>query len=201
MILVRLTLILTCLSLLFLAPKFSAANQFGLALADAAEQQVGVTVTYDPSYVSIPFPGGDIPRDKGVCSDVFIRALRDAHQIDLQQRVNTDMKKAFSRYPKTWGLKSTDPSIDHRRVYNLQRFLERQGFSLPVSSDANDYLPGDIVTWMLPGNLPHLGLVSDKKSLWSDRYLVIHNIGAGTQIEDRLFDFDVKGHYRITQTF
>ena len=140
MILVRLTLILTCLSLLFLAPKFSAANQFGLALADAAEQQVGVTVTYDPSYVSIPFPGGDIPRDKGVCSDVFIRALRDAHQIDLQQRVNTDMKKAFSRYPKTWGLKSTDTSIDHRRVYNLQRFLERQGFSLPVSSDANDYL-------------------------------------------------------------
>ncbi len=165
------------------------------ALIAAARGQVGVTVTYDPSYQSLAFPNGDIAPDRGVCTDVVIRALRQAWGIDLQLATNRDMKAAFSAYPKTWGLKTTDRNIDHRRVPNLQTLLTRVGTSLPVSSDPAQFQPGDIVTWMLPGNLPHIGILSDKRA--TSHPLVLHNIGAGAREEDRLFDFPITGHYRI----
>jgi uncharacterized protein len=168
-----------------------------VALINAAREQVGVTVIYDPAYVSLSFPGGDIDRERGVCTDVIIRALRDAWGIDLQLALNRDMKANFADYPANWGLSTTDRNIDHRRVPNLQVFLTRMGANLPVSSDPAAFLPGDLVTWMLPGNLPHIGILSDNTGA-SGAPLVLHNIGRGTQEEDRLFDFPITGHYRIT---
>jgi uncharacterized protein len=201
MFLRRMLPFLYLLSLMAFSTGSANANGFARKLVAAAKSQIGVTRIYDPSYVSLTFPMGDIPRERGVCSDVLIRALRDGHDVDLQALVNQDMKRAFSTYPKIWGLKTTDRSIDHRRVFNLQKFFERKGLAIPTSLLSDDYLPGDIVTWMLPGNLPHLGIVSDKKALWSSRPLIIHNIGAGTTEEDRLFDFEIVGHYRLTPTF
>lgn len=173
----------------------------GVAVADpalitAARGQVGVTVVYDPSYQSLTFPGGDVAADRGVCTDVLVRALRAGWGVDLQLATNRDMKSAFSAYPKTWGLKSTDRNIDHRRVPNLQTLLTRVGAALPVTSAPANFQPGDIVSWMLPGNLPHIGILSDKMA--GDHPLVLHNIGAGAREEDRLFDFPITGHYRLT---
>ncbi|MFM2388581.1 MAG: hypothetical protein RLZZ437_136 [Pseudomonadota bacterium] len=166
-------------------------------LISAARTQVGVTVIYDPAYVSLAFPGGDIDRARGVCTDVIIRAFRDAWGVDLQLALNRDMKADFAAYPANWGLATTDRNIDHRRVPNLQTFLNRMGASLPVTSDPATFQPGDIVTWMLPGNLPHIGILSDQIGA-SGAPLVLHNIGRGAQEEDRLFDFPITGHYRIT---
>ncbi|MGL4319949.1 MAG: DUF1287 domain-containing protein [Paracoccaceae bacterium] len=166
-------------------------------LINAARDQVGVTVIYDPAYVSLAFPGGDIERERGVCTDVIIRAFRDAWGVDLQLALNRDMKADFAAYPANWGLATTDRNIDHRRVPNLQTFLSRMGASLPVSSDPAAFQPGDIVTWMLPGNLPHIGILSDQTGA-SGAPLVLHNIGSGAQEEDRLFDFPITGHYRIS---
>ncbi|MDN5788776.1 DUF1287 domain-containing protein [Pseudorhodobacter sp.] len=179
-----------CLLALFVLPA-----QADPALITAARGQVGVTVIYDPSYQSLRFPGGDVAPERGVCTDVVIRALREAWGIDLQLATNRDMKAAFSAYPKTWGMKTTDRNIDHRRVPNLQTLLRRVGAALPDSTDASAYRPGDIVTWMLPGNLPHIGILSDKMA--GDHPLVLHNIGAGAREEDRLFDFPITGHYRL----
>ncbi|MEL7257143.1 MAG: DUF1287 domain-containing protein [Pseudomonadota bacterium] len=157
-------------------------------LADAAAKQVGVTVLYDPSYQGLSFPGGDIPRDRGVCTDVVIRALRDAHDIDLQVAVNRDMKAAFSAYPAIWGLSTTDRNIDHRRVPNLETLLERIGAARPPSDNPDDFAPGDIVSWRLVGsNLPHIGIVSTQRNADGTRPLVTHNIGQGTRTEDILF--------------
>lgn len=167
------------------------------ALITAAEQQIGETVNYDPAYVGLDFPNGDVPRDRGVCSDVVIRALRDAHKTDLQSLVNTDMKRAFSAYPKTWGLSRTDRNIDHRRVLNLRVFFERKGAALPVTDLAENYLPGDVVTWLVPGNLPHMGIVTHRPNSSGSRPLVVHNIGAGTRLEDMLFSYEITGHYRL----
>jgi hypothetical protein len=165
-------------------------------LAAAARDQVGVTVTYDPAYVTLDFPGGDIPRDRGVCTDVVIRALRDGWGIDLQLAVNRDMKADFAAYPAFWGLTRPDHNIDHRRVPNLQTLFSRIGAEVPLQDGPAPYLPGDIVTWMLPGNLPHIGIVSDR--LGPDGTpLVLHNIGAGAKEEDILFAFPMTGHYRI----
>ena len=162
----------------------------------AARDQVGVTVTYDPAYVSLEFPGGDLPRDRGVCTDVVIRALRDGWGIDLQLAVNRDMKADFSAYPSLWGLSRTDRNIDHRRVPNLQTLFARIGAQLPLQDDPTPYLPGDIVTWTLPGDLAHIGIVSDK--LGSDGTpMILHNIGRGAQEEDILFTYPITGHYRI----
>lgn len=161
-----------------------------------ARQQIGVTVEYDPSYVSLKYPGGDVPQDRGVCTDVVIRALRQLN-FDLQKEVHEDMKKNFSAYPsrKNWGLKRPDKNIDHRRVPNLQTFFKRKGWSLPVSQNPADYQPGDIVTCLLGGTLPHIMIVSDRKN--EDGVpLIIHNIGAGTQEEDDLFTYELTGHYR-----
>ena len=162
-------------------------------LLTAAHAQVGVTRYYDSSYVRLDYPGGDVPIDRGVCADVVIRAYR-ALGIDLQQRLHEDMRAHFSAYPKRWGLRRPDRNIDHRRVPNLATWFERQGAELAVSDDARDYQAGDIVTWLLPGGLPHIGLVSDRRS--AERPWVVHNIGAGTQVEDVLFAYPITGHYR-----
>ena len=165
-------------------------------IVSAARRQIGVTVGYDPAYRKIGYPGGDVPREIGVCTDVIIRALRDARKIDLQKLVHEDMKADFSKYPQQWGLEKPDPNIDHRRVPNLQCYFKRKGYALPVSKIAADYKPGDIVTVMVGGKLPHIMLVSDRKSA-SGVPLVLHNIGSGTQEEDVLFAYPLTGHYRI----
>lgn len=168
-----------------------AAPDEARALIRAAEGQVGVVTTYDPAYVALEFPGGDVAPDRGVCTDVLIRALRVAHGIDLQAAVNRDMKANFADYPAHWGLSTTDRNIDHRRVPNLQTFLARMGAEV-----TDDVLPGDIVTSLLPGNLPHIMIVTDRMGVKDP--MVVHNIGAGTQVEDRLFDYPHTGHYRLT---
>jgi hypothetical protein len=162
-------------------------------IIDSAHEQVGVTLYYDPSYSVIRFPGGDVPMARGVCTDVIIRAYRSVG-VDLQLLVNQDMRKAFSAYPRNWGLSRPDPNIDHRRVPNLAVFFTRHGQVLPISREAKDYRPGDVVTWRLSGGLAHIGLVSDRSA--DGRPLVVHNIGAGTKVEDILFAFTITGHYR-----
>jgi uncharacterized protein YijF (DUF1287 family) len=165
------------------------------ALALAAADQVGRTVTYDAAYVALDYPRGDVPIDRGVCTDVVIRAMRRSG-VDLQVAVHEDMTRAFEEYPKRWGLKKPDPNIDHRRVPNLRVFFRRAGKDLPVTMEPADYQPGDIVTWELPGGLPHTGIVSTQRSADGRRFCIVHNIGAGTRIEDALFEFDITGHYR-----
>ena len=170
------------------------ANPAYLLIA-AARRQVGITLAYDPAYSKLAFPGGDVARSKGVCTDVVIRAFRDGLNVDLQALVNADMKRAFAAYPKRWGLKSTDSNIDHRRVPNLQTFLVRQGAKLPVTSTYADWRPGDIFTSLVGGTLPHIGIVSNQMSQ-QGAPLVIHNIGRGTREEAALFDHPLTGHYR-----
>lgn len=173
---------------------FSVTNN--VDLVTAARKQVGVTVRYVPSYQKLAYPNGDVPRDQGVCVDVVIRALRDSRKVDLQRLVHEDMKANFSKYPQNWGLKKPDPNIDHRRVPNLQCYFKRKGYSVPVTNKKTDYQPGDFVTCTVAGRLPHIMLVSDKKSA-AGVPLVIHNIGSGTQEEDSLFAFPITGHYRM----
>lgn len=158
-----------------------------------ARAQVGKTLYYDPAYTTLAYPGGDVPLERGVCTDVVIRALRPLG-LDLQQAVHEDMRAHLGVYPKHWGLERPDRNIDHRRVPNLQRWFERQRWTLPVSQVATDYRAGDLVTWMLPGNLPHIGIVSDRKT--GTRPLIIHNVGRGAREEDVLFAWPVTGHYR-----
>lgn len=169
-------------------------QDFGAKLSDAAISIIDKNIRYVPDYISIPYPNGDVPKNTGVCTDVVIRAYRKLG-IDLQKEVHEDMKKRFSEYPKTWGLKSTDKNIDHRRVPNLQTFFKKHGKVLPITQNPEDYKVGDIVTWLLPGNLPHIGIVVNKKSADKKRYLVVHNIGNGQVAEDMLFDFTITGHY------
>ena len=165
-------------------------------LTAAAREQVGVTVTYDPAYAKLGFPGGDVPRDRGVCTDVVIRALRDGWGIDLQLAVNRDMKADFAAYPALWGLTKTDRNIDHRRVPNLATLFARVGAGVPLEEGPAPFLPGDIVTWKLPGNLDHIGIVSDRLAA-DGTPLILHNIGRGAQEEDILFAYPMTGHYRI----
>jgi uncharacterized protein len=163
---------------------------------EGAKKQVGVTVGYDGTYRRIGYPNGDVPRETGVCTDVIIRAYRHVG-VDLQKLVHEDMKAHFAAYPKNWGLRRPDTNIDHRRVPNLTTFFTRRGAKLPVTRRGADYQPGDIVTWRLSSGLPHIGLVSDVRVPNSDRYLVVHNIGGGAQIEDALFEHALTGHYRF----
>ncbi|QIK55400.1 DUF1287 domain-containing protein [Dysgonomonas sp. HDW5B] len=166
-------------------------------LSDAAIDLTRSKVTYDPTYFSIPYPNGDVPANKGVCTDVVIRAYRKMN-IDLQKKVHEDMKANFSKYPsqKKWGLKKTDTNIDHRRVYNLETFFTRNGIAKPISTNAEDYQPGDIVSWTLDNGLAHIGIVVDRKSKDGKRHLIVHNIGGGQVIEDRLFAWKIVGHYQ-----
>jgi uncharacterized protein YijF (DUF1287 family) len=172
-----------------------AAGAIARKLIAAARLQVGVTLVYDPAYSALAYPGGDVPRARGVCTDVLIRAYRDAFGIDLQREVHQDMAAAFSAYPRRWGLTRPDRNIDHRRVPNLQTFWRRQGAHLPVPQRAQDWQPGDIFTSLVGGRLPHTGIVSDRLAA-NGNPLAIHNIGAGAQEEDVLFAYPLTGHYR-----
>jgi len=164
---------------------------------DTALARLEHDVTYDGRYISIPYPNGDVPDNIGVCTDVVIRAYRSL-DIDLQKLVHEDMKENFAKYPSKhiWGLSKPDSNIDHRRVPNLMTFFERHGTELPVTKSSFDYQAGDIVTWMLPGNLPHIGIVTSKKSKDGERPLTVHNIGSGPELSDMLFEYDITGHYR-----
>ncbi|MDY0929687.1 DUF1287 domain-containing protein [Chryseobacterium sp. CFBP8996] len=175
-----------------------AQAQFAQKLSDAALSLTKDKVTYDPAYYSIKYPNGDVASDKGVCTDVIIRAYRKLG-IDLQKEVHEDMKKNFSKYPKKFGLKRPDTNIDHRRVPNLMVFFAKFGQSKSIETNPALYAPGDIVTWLLPGNLTHIGIVVNKKSTDGKRYLIVHNIGAGQVIEDCLFKFDITGHYQYSK--
>jgi hypothetical protein len=172
-----------------------AHDGFVQKLIGAALAQTRQHVEYDASYRRIAYPGGDVPRGTGVCSDVVIRAYR-AVGIDLQQRVHEHMARALADYPQLWGLARPDANIDHRRVPNLQRYLARRGAARPVSAEPGDYRAGDLVTWRLPGDLPHIGLVTYRRSADGARPLVVHNIGRGPELEDMLFRFPLTGHYR-----
>lgn len=188
-----LTLLLTILT------GYCLAGPFEERLVDAALERTKHRVRYDGSYRTIAYPNGDVPDNTGVCTDVLIRAYR-ALGIDLQRLVHEDMAAHFDRYPsrRIWGLARPDKNIDHRRVPNLQRFFARHGASLPVTHHGNDYKPADIVTWMLPGNLPHIGIVSDRVNQQTALPLIVHNIGAGPKLEDMLFDYPITGHYRYS---
>lgn len=166
-----------------------------ISLSDCAIELTNQKVTYDPSYFSIDYPNGDVPSDKGVCTDVIIRAYRKIG-IDLQQKIHEDMKANFNVYPKIWGLKTTDKNIDHRRVPNLMTFFKRENAEEIISKNHFDYLPGDVVCWNLGGAITHIGIVVNKKSKDGKRNLIVHNIGAGQVLEDCLFDFKIIGHYR-----
>lgn len=165
------------------------------AIIDGATEQVGKTTGYDPSYQKLDYPNGDVPIETGVCSDVIVRAFRKGG-IDLQKEVHDDMKANFAAYPTKWGLKSPDANIDHRRVPNLQTFFTRQAKSLSTSADSENFLPGDVVTWDLGFGVDHVGIVVNTWYKPSQRYLIVHNIGAGTRMEDVLFAWKITGHYR-----
>jgi uncharacterized protein YijF (DUF1287 family) len=158
-------------------------------------EQTTQTTSYDPSYVKLDYPNGDVPLNTGVCADVVVRAFRKAG-VDLQKELHEDMKRNFAKYPKKWGARRPDSNIDHRRVPNLMTWFDRQGKALPGSKDVKDYLPGDVVSWELDNGLPHIGMVSKIKVEGADRYAVVHNIGLGARIEDVLFAWKITGHYR-----
>lgn len=164
-------------------------------LLRAARQQIGVTTGYDPAYVTLDYPGGDLPRETGVCTDVVIRAYRDAFSLDLQEQVHTDMKANFSSYPKTWGLTRADRNIDHRRVPNLERFFERQGVERAAPGRRDDWQAGDLVTMRLGGRLPHIAIFSGYDPI-TERALYIHNIGGGTREEEIRVDYDHPMRFR-----
>lgn len=185
----RMLVLLLAWSLAFAAQAIEADR-----LVLDARQQVGVTLSYDPAYRRLSYPGGDVPLATGVCTDVVIRALRQ-QGLDLQEAVHRDMRGNFAAYPKHWGLSRPDSNIDHRRVPNLMTWFQRQGWSLPVSQEATAYRAGDIVTWDLGRGLTHIGIVSDRQAP-GGAPRILHNIGRGTQEEDILFTYRITGHYR-----
>ena len=185
------------LAFLFLLSTLSFSvgqSTFSENLSEAAIELTTQDVVYDPSYFSIAYPNGDIPSDKGVCTDVIIRAYRKLGT-DLQKEVHEDMKANFNKYPQNWGLSTTDKNIDHRRVPNLMVFFTRHGTVKLITDNPVDYLPGDIVCWNLGGGTTHIGLVVNKKSADGRRYLIVHNIGGGQVLADCLFDYKIIGHY------
>lgn len=191
-------ILLTILLVFTLAPiaALASAGSASDAIVTAAQERTLANVRYDPAYVSLKYPGGDVPADTGVCTDVVIRTYRAAFGFDFQKAIHEDMRANFSAYPKNWGLKRPDRNIDHRRVPNIETFLKRQGASVKITQNPEDYLPGDIVSWRLGGTLPHIGIVSSKKSAWGTP-LIIHNIGAGPVEDDLLFNTKINGHFRF----
>lgn len=192
--------VLCIITLVIFIPLYSFRNenytrQFGQQLAYAAISLTRNKVVYDPTYFVIPYPNGDVPSNKGVCSDVVIRAYRKLN-IDLQELVHQDMKANFKSYPKIWGLTKPDPNIDHRRVPNLMAFFTRKGDVLPITTDAKDYLPGDIVCWNLSGKITHIGIVVTESTVAEKGPGIVHNIGQGQVIEDMLFNYTIIGHFR-----
>tara|TARA_B100001741_G_C16371609_1_gene513536 strand:+ start:173 stop:769 length:597 start_codon:yes stop_codon:yes gene_type:complete len=183
--------ILLVANVIFSQDTFSSEN-----ISKAAIELTKQEVKYDGSYYSIPYPNGDVPNGLGVCTDVVIRTYRSLG-LDLQKEIHEDMKNNFDKYPKNWGLKKPDKNIDHRRVPNQMTYFERQGSSLTITNKSENYLPGDVVAWDLGEGTTHIGVVVNKKSLFSDNYMIVHNIGAGQNIDDCLFDFKIIGHYRF----
>jgi len=165
-------------------------------LVISARDQIGKTLIYDAKYAKLAYPNGDVPIVRGVCTDVVVRALRDANNIDLQKEVHEDMLKAFDTYPRNWGAKHTDKNIDHRRVPNLKVYFKHKGYSLPVTNNPSDYKAGDIVTCKIDGR-PHIMIVSSRQDADDGTPYVIHNIGLGTRENDSLFKYPLDGHYRI----
>ncbi len=166
------------------------------AILESAHEQISTTTSYTQKYFNISYPNGDVPKSTGACTDVVIRSFRAAG-IDLQREVHEDMTANFSKYPKKWGLPKPDTNIDHRRVPNLQVYFQRKGKSLAVSEDGGRFKPGDVVSWDLNGKgMTHIGLVSSSWNEKEKRYLIIHNIGGGTKLEDRLFEWEITGHFR-----
>ncbi|MDR2936456.1 MAG: DUF1287 domain-containing protein [Rikenellaceae bacterium] len=172
-----------------------AVNDFYRRLADSTLTLTRQRVIYDPSYFRVKYPGGDVPADRGVCTDVVIRAYRKLG-IDLQKEVHEDMRANFSLYPKNWGLKTTDHNIDHRRVPNLMVFFTRHGTVLSSSERPEDYFPGDVVCWNLGGGITHIGIIVERRAPGTSRPLVVHNIGGGQVLADCLFSYRIIGHYR-----
>ena len=154
-------------------------------------------VVYDPAYYPIDYPNGDVPTDRGVCSDVIIRAYR-LMGIDLQKEIHEDMVAHFDLYPTIWGNSGPDSNIDHRRVPNLMKFFQRHGTVKEITINPDDYLPGDIVCWNLGGAITHIGIMVDRRSSDGKRFHVVHNIGAGQVLADCLFDYKIIGHYTYT---
>ena len=178
------------------APRPSSGSPFLDKFVEAAIERTSHEVRYDATYFKIDYPNGDVPAEVGVCTDEVIRSYRAAG-VDLQREVHEDMAANFSAYPRTWGLKKTDSNIDHRRVPNLMVFFARQGAALPITQDARDYKPGDVVTWELGGGLTHIGIVVNIASDADEqRMQIVHNIGAGPKMEDVLFGWKITGHYR-----
>jgi len=172
-------------------------EQFTRRLVAAAIERTHHSVRYVSEYVRIPYPGGDVAADTGVCTDEVIRSYR-AVGVDLQKEVHEDMLQNFAAYPnkRRWLLAHPDSNIDHRRVPNLMVFFQRKGESLPITVRAQDYDPGDLVTWDLGGNVPHIGIIVDQKDRGSGRYMIVHNIGQGPKMEDVLFNWKITGHFR-----
>lgn len=183
------------LCIAFLASSRAEAPSFAERLVVAAMERTKLTVRYEPAYVRLDYPNGDVPADTGVCTDVVIRCYR-ALRFDLQKLVHEDMKRSFSAYPRNWGLKAPDKNIDHRRVPNLQTFFKRRGAALPVTQRAADYRPGDLITCTVAGRLPHIAIVVPAPDGGSTPWIV-HNIGQGPKCENRLFEFPLTGHYRF----
>ena len=186
----------TCFSSLLalpLAPSLSVReDQRAGRLIARARRQIGVTTSYDPAYVALDYPGGDVPRDRGVCIDVIIRAYRDAFEFDFQEHVHRDMAANFAQYPKRWGLTRTDRNIDHRRVPNIETWLVRHGHELA----ANDWQPGVMITCRVGGTLPHIGILSSRKDA-RGRWKAIHNIGLGTLEDSRIWAYGDQRRFRF----
>lgn len=174
---------------------------FSERLSQAAISIIDASIDYDPSYFKIDYPNGDVPKNKGVCTDVIIRSYRILN-IDLQKEVHEDMIENFSLYPnlKKWGMTKTDTNIDHRRVPNLEIFFERKGTKLPVTQNAKDYKTGELVTWMINDKLPHIGIITNKKSSDGKRNLIVHNVGGGQVLEDCLFEYKIVGHFKYEKS-
>ncbi len=184
--------------ILLLAFQVSAASDFNKDIVASLIERTNQPVKYDGSYIAIPYPNGDVPNNIGVCTDVIIRAYRELGT-DLQKLVHQDISAHFSLYPskRIWGLNAPDKNIDHRRVPNLQTFFKRHGQQLKISENMSDYAVGDIVTWLLSGNLPHIGMVVNKLNPSTGNLMIVHNIGLGPQLEDMIFDYKITGHYRF----
>lgn len=181
-------------------PQQSTNRPFAAKLSEAAISIIDPNIIYDPSYFALKYPNGDVPKNKGVCTDVIIRSYRKLG-IDLQKEVHEDMKSHFSLYPnfKKWGMSKTDSNIDHRRVPNLEIFFERKGTKLAISKNANDYKTGEIVTWLINNKLPHIGIITNRKSTDGKRNLIVHNVGNGQVLEDCLFSYTIVGHYKYVK--
>ena len=180
-----------------LVSNYAEPKIFAEKLSKAAISIIDPSIDYDPTYYKIDYPNGDVPKGKGVCTDVIIRSYRILN-IDLQKEIHEDMIENFSLYPnlKKWGMTKTDTNIDHRRVPNLEVFFERKGIKLPVTQNAKEYKTGELVTWMINDKLPHIGIVTNKKSKDGKRNLIVHNVGNGQVLEDCLFEYKIVGHFK-----